>query len=46
MQRPAAAGPQPSRARPPAQWYTQTWVWGLALGLLGGLLVLIAALMQ
>ncbi|MBK9756832.1 MAG: protein kinase [Nannocystis sp.] len=43
MQRPAAAGPA-ARARPPAQWYMQTWLWGLALGLLGGLLVLLAAL--
>jgi serine/threonine-protein kinase len=43
MQRPAAAGPA-ARARPAAQWYMQPWVWGLALGLLGGLLVLVVAL--
>jgi len=46
MQRPGQ--PQPGQVRRAAavQWYMQPWVWGLALGMLGALLVVIAILTQ
>ena len=46
MQRPGQ--PQPGQVRRAAavQWYMQPWVWGLALGMLGAMLVVIAILTQ
>jgi hypothetical protein len=47
MQRPAQPQARP-QARPTVlqPWYMQPWVWGLALGMLGALLVVIAILTQ
>ena len=52
MQRPGQVQSSPAsvRTRPRPQaappWYMQPWVWGLALGMLGALLVVIAILTQ
>ena len=46
MHRPGQPRVPPGLVRPQAtpQWYMQPWVWGLALGMLGALLVVIAIL--
>ncbi len=48
MQRPGLPQSPPARVRPQLMppWYMQPWVWGLALGMLGALLVVIAILTQ